>query len=188
MCVVGMLQRHRKGMVLPLFSTCESTDTQEPLAPLHRREIEAQEGSGTCSWSRGPVPAPDPSSGGEVPAFQEGILLSSHVVGRQGAGAEPGTPSASSQDTAPNSQLRSQMFRCPEFPARPQEFLFLNQLGFSFTSLGLQPAKGTGRGTNTHQEPRWGQLVKRPNTLFFTCCGPPLRRQDSSSLPPAESK
>lgn len=86
-----------------------------------------------------------------------------------------------------------------ESPARPQEFLFLNQWGFSFTSPSLEPEKGTeetqaSRGTNTHQEPggaSW-QYIQVENTLFFTPHplprGPHLRRQDFSSLPLAESK
>ena len=166
MCIVGTLERDRKGMVLPLFSTCESTDTQEPLAPLRRREIEAQEGSGTCSWSRGPAPAPDPSSA-EVPAFREGILCPHTWLGaraQEQSQAHPAPPAGTRRRTASRG---SQRFRCLECPARPQEFLLLNQLGFSFTSPGLQPAKATeetqaGRGTNTHQEPQVGPAGDMP--------------------------
>lgn len=60
-----------EGTVLPLFSTrereCWQTRTISPT--WQKGGIEAQEVSVTCSWSRGPVPAPGPGSRGEVPAF-----------------------------------------------------------------------------------------------------------------------
>lgn len=72
MCSVhpyGDTKRVWFGPYLALLS--KSADKQEPLAPHCRREIEAQEVSVTCSWSRGHVPAPGPGSGGKSQLLEE---------------------------------------------------------------------------------------------------------------------
>lgn len=95
-----------------------------------------------------------------------------------------------SRDTAPNSQLRSQTFRCPEgIPGKATGIPVLEP-------TGLEPEKGTegteaGHGANTHREPGGTRerYIQVENTLFFT---PLWASSEKAGLllipPPAESK
>lgn len=145
------------GPYLALLS--KSADKQEPLAPHCRREIEAQEVSVTCSWSRGHVPAPGPGSGGKSQLLEESSCPpwsspSSSQSQRPGHRTEPATKwGGQVKSPASPAGTLHRTARCgarhsgaqKEFPARPPEFLLSNQLGFSFMSPGLEPEKAEQR-------------------------------------------